>query len=1408
MSIDKIDEQYIWKIIGNFFKNKGLVSQQIEHFNNYINYGIQEVIDEEASIEIIPKKGQKYTLKFGEVFVSPPGIIEDDRNLKNIYPQEARLRDLNYDSAICCNITEILSDDGKIIEQNEHHRVVIGRTPIMLRSDKCNLTNMTPDERVKAGECEKDSGGYFIIKGNERVIVSQIRGNYNQVIVLKQKDGEKFSNIAEIRSMSEETGHSVQLKAMIGTDDRTIVFSLPYIKELIPIGIVFKALGYTESDDIIKIISINSPKVNKYMRLITRDSFFIKTQKDALEYIGSNSIHIIAKDKRIIYAKQVCETELFPHLGIGSTNKEISIMLGHMVKLLISTHIGIREPDDRDNYSNKRIETAGILCTELFRTLYKRYINSIKLVLEKKKICLDGISIIKKSNSITMGLKHSFSTGNWGVQKNAYIRTGVSQVMSRMTYGATLSHLRRIVIPIGKEGKNAKIRQIHSSQFGFICPAETPEGQTAGIVLNFSLLARVTKKIPTALVKEVLEEIDNITLISDVKLNHIRDYSHIFLNGILIGMTQYTDTVVDQIINLRRTRRLDKDVSVTYDIIDDVIHIHCDAGRGSRPVFTVGENGLNITKSDGYKWNKLVKKNFIEYIDNSEIENYVIAMTPDVINKWKNDYCEIHPSMLHGVMASIIPFPDHSPSARNCFQCSMGKQALGIYSLSYQQRTDTISHILNYPQRPIVGTKPGEFMGFNDMPSGINAIVAIMSYTGYNQEDSVIMNQSSIDRGMFVVTCYKTISDVEKKGGMYTIETIGVPPPSSTVIKQGQPGYFRRKNGNYSLLDDRGVVRERINVKKGDFIIGKVLTKTSKSGEEIKTDCSVCIKSGEEGIIDMVDVTITPNGYTMVKIRIRQERIPEIGDKVACYSPDHEVLTSDGWIFIDKLTLDNKVACLVNGKKLEYHSPTQLQEYDYNGKMYNVESDKVSLCVTPNHRMYTGNCHRTNYNIQKAEDIFGKMRSYKNNVDEWLPVNPLKTFTLPAYENLPALELDLEAWCLFFGIWMAEGSCSVRYHENGNVHYRKIDIAANKPRVREQLEKCMKVLGLKWNLHMSRGELVKWYCGDLRLIYYFRPLNVGAINKKLPDWCFNLDIHHSRKLIEGMILGDGNYMKNTTTQRYYTSSIKLRDDFHRLCVHAGWGCNYYLKSEKGTKSMCLGKEITTNADYWNLTVCKTQTKPLVNKNIKSGKQLDFWSDYDDKVFCCSVPTKEGVILIRRNGKSVWAGNSRSAQKGTIGATYNQADMPFNSEGISPDIIINPHCIPSRMTVNQLMECVLGKSCSISGEYGDATPFTSSSTGNAAERICEMLAKAGMKENKAYDRSGWETMYNGMTGEQVNARVFMGPTYYQRLKHMVADKMHSRAHGHVTTLTRQPLNFRVVKGDLKRVYHLVIVIFLQ
>jgi DNA-directed RNA polymerase II subunit RPB2 len=1035
-------ESNLWKLIKNYFEYEGLIHMQIDSFNEFINVGIQNCSNEQSDISFYPKKNQHYSAHFGNITVMNPGIIEE-RTLKRIFPNETRTRSLNYDSTICCDITETIVDNG-VKEVIHHYRVPIGRVPVMVGSDICNLFHLSADERVKVGECEFDKGGYFIISGHERVIVSQIRNNY-QLMIYKQKS-DKYSYIGEIRSMSEETGHSVQVKSMI-TIEKNFMFSIPYIKEHILAGIIFKALGCS-SDDIKYFIGADSDDedINRYINIIVRDSDFIKTTDEALNYIGQYSIHIIAKDKRQAYAKQVIETELFPHMGTKATSKDKAMFIGYIIKKLILSHLGKRLQDDRDNYGNKRIETTGVLCTDLFRNLYKRFISTIKLQFEKKKSNPDILSIISKINVITLGLRHCFATGNWGVQKNAYTRTGVSQILSRMTFGATISHLRRIIFPSVKEGKDAKIRRIHPSQFGYICPSETPEGQTVGIVMNFSMMTKITRRIPTVIVRQILENCPNFIKNDQVEIENIKNLVFIMLNENIIGCTENPIVFVDHLKHLRNIRYLHPEISISYNMLENEIKICSDSGRCIRPLFKVFRNDSENTSTHqtinlgDLDWRSLIEKNYIQYMDNSELENCVVAMTPeDLKSDIYYDYCEIHPSMLLGVMGNIIPFPDHSPSPRNCYQCSMGKQAIGFYATSYKNRTDTISNVLDYPQKPIVSTKPSNFMGFNDMPSGINAVVAIMAYTGYNQEDSVILNKSSVDRGLFTVTSYHTLVETEKKGGMYVFENICVPPENSVGKNIEDDGYFKRKYDNYSLLNEHGIIREKIPVKKGDVIVGKIITKSSKNGVDVKKDCSVTIKQGEEGIIDRVYMSTTPSGYKMVKIVIRRQRIPEIGDKFA---------------------------------------------------------------------------------------------------------------------------------------------------------------------------------------------------------------------------------------------------------------------------------------------------------------------------------------------------------------------SRAAQKGTVGAIYNQEDMPFNSEGISPDIIINPHCIPSRMTINQLMECVLGKACVLNGTYGDATPFTSSSTDNITEKICDQLAKAGMKTGIGYNRYGWEYLQNGFTGEMIRAKIFMGPTYYQRLKHMVSDKIHARANGHVTTLTRQPLEGRSRDGGLR------------
>ena len=407
-----LSENFKWNVIKSYFDKNGYIDHQISTFNDFINSGLERVV-KESNIIVAPKDLKyRYLVSFGDVYVPYPTILEEDRKVRKMLPSEARQKDLNYDSPIFVDIKEVYELEGQPEEINIHKRVKIGKIPIMLRSEKCNLSNCTMEERIQNGECKHDNGGYFIIKGKERVLVGQLRGIHNQPIVKlqKEKSGEKkYKYVCDVRSMSEETGHSVLTQVKIGSDNRTLVFSLQYTKEVIPVGIVFKALGYLENDEIADIIGDeDDERIKKYINYIIRDSYFIRTQEDALKYIGQYAMHVIKDEKRKDYACQIVENEILPHMGLTSTIKEKVYFLGYMVNKIIKTNIGIRSEDDLDNYSNKRVEMSGVLCCELFRTLFKRFTKKIKDDLDKKKQKPDVLSIISRNTMITAGLKHAF----------------------------------------------------------------------------------------------------------------------------------------------------------------------------------------------------------------------------------------------------------------------------------------------------------------------------------------------------------------------------------------------------------------------------------------------------------------------------------------------------------------------------------------------------------------------------------------------------------------------------------------------------------------------------------------------------------------------------------------------------------------------------------------------------------------------------------------------------------------------------------------------------------------------------------------------------------------------------------------------------------------------------------------
>ena len=1001
-----------WTIIGSYFEGKHLdqlVRHQIESYNDMVNVQLKRTVDMFNPVRIVSdqdydKTSHTYRLEievsFANLYLSRPQIHENTGATKILFPQEARLRNFTYASMMTVDMAVkyiVRGNTGSASGSSAnggsnsasssaalggdvtiHHKVFpkiqIGKLPIMLKSCICVLSQHKHLDHNVTGECPYDAGGYFIINGSEKTVLGQERAAENKVLCYNvAKNNTKFLYVAEIKSIPDSKCISPKQINMMVTAKQNgfghpLVIQIPRMKQPIPLFVVFRALGVLSDREICEYIVYNitgntsdfesvsgsgaaaastqtkglmsnttdhgagvADKLLKALQASIIDANGIMTQEEAVRYFTSQVIFTpINMDKETgavkkrEFAQEVLHNDLFPHCN---TDQQRIFFLGYMAHKLLCAFFEINKQDDRDSYLNKRVDLTGALLNNLFRNYFNKLVKDMSKQVVREintgswRSTEDYLNIINdtnmykiiKSTTIENGLKRALSTGDFGIKSMTSNKVGVAQVLNRLTYSSSLSHLRRINTPIDKSGKLVPPRKLHNTSWGFICPAETPEGGSIGVVKNISYLSHVTiHSNPASLhtyIDEYIERVETLTPRDTYR------QVKVFVNGIWVGITRDPLRLYRE-FKLKKWRGIiNIYTSIVFDYPNAEIRICNDAGRMMRPLLLVNQetNNLYITRDiiqrvadNDIGWDDLLTHmcvstvstgsdaavdaddnahGVIEYIDPDEQAFSMIAMRPKHLLRnetdslspyiYKYSHCEIHPSTIFGILASCIPFPEHNQAPRNTYQCAMGKQAIGIYVTNYQRRMDKTAYVLTYPHRPLVDTRLMQMIQLAEIPSGAPLIVAIMSYTGYNQEDSVLVNQGAIDRGMFSATIYHTEKDEDKK--INGDEEIRCHPDISKT--KGM------KFGNYDKLNQRGVMPANTFIENRDIIMGKVIPIKDNRNDPTKIvkyeDISRVYHTSEECYVDKSYIDSNGEGYCFCKVRVRAFRKPVIGDKVS-----------------------------------------------------------------------------------------------------------------------------------------------------------------------------------------------------------------------------------------------------------------------------------------------------------------------------------------------------------------------------------------------------------------------------------------------------------------------------------------------------------------------------------------------
>jgi DNA-directed RNA polymerase II subunit RPB2 len=898
-----------WELIELYFRERGLTYIKLESYDLALE-NFKKILQSNPPIQVEDKKSQGvFQYSFGNVAIISPSFT----------PQEARLRRLNYNVTLVADVIQGCLSPLKKFTQKVFPNQKICEIPLMLRSKHCHLFNLNEDELIEKGECIKDIGGYFIVNGKEKVIINQERIEYNRLYVWTPSKNDEKKNylfMAEVRSLLIRGSKPAILKIFLDRTGKNFSCSVPGLKEHVQVGLVLHALGFVcglwqlEDDTTEQIRKMICPDddqdILEYVEKVLVNSDLMRNE-NALTTLGQMAPDTVPRDKRIDFIIQLLEKETLIHIP---KSKKVQY-LAYMIYRLILVTLKRRSEDDRDNLANKRIDTDGALLEDLFRGFLENYITNVKAALSSHPT---NHSILERDFTITTGFHSCMATGNWGVIKNGFKKVGVCQALSRLSYIGAVSHLRRAIS--NRSSRATKPRYLHSSHFGVFDPTETPEGEMSGILKNITIASHITTGTSETPIYGCLAKCPEF---SD-KLEEM-GLTKVFVNGVLAGVSNVPGMLLARMRDFRARRLIHHETSISYLLLDREIHIYSDSGRTCRPLCVVKNKKLLLDGTiTADSWHDYLEKGLIRYVDSIEEQTSLIAMFPSEITE-KTAYCEIHPALILAVSCSIIPFPNHNQSPRLSYSASMSKQSIGIYVTNYLQRFDTTAYVAGMPQRPLVHTRLSDLFGHSDMPSGFNAIVALMMYSGGNQEDSVILNKASIDRGMFCDVVYKTYSAEEKNQDNTIVETIEAPDNSKLF----------EKNKNFLKLDHQGIIKEGSEVCEGDVLIRKTIRREGRNSE--RSDISVVHKLEEKGFVDKVLITRNASGNKMVQVRVGYYRPPTLGDKFASVHaqkgtvgmilpPEDMPFTADGVIpdiiinplcIVSRMTISHLIEC-VTGK--------------------------------------------------------------------------------------------------------------------------------------------------------------------------------------------------------------------------------------------------------------------------------------------------------------------------------------------------------------------------------------------------------------------------------------------------------------------------------------------------------------